>query len=868
MANKVQRHLIEQLVGLNRSASSRLDQSAPKVLRSFDLRRDGAYRLAEEIIPNAFSGRYSWGLGMPYSETGMWMSQTHVGKLNTTGVALSGTSVDTLETALLPGVGAIGNFDVNGPDLYTMGAVGYYSGSEWLWDWPRVASVTVTAGGTGSTLDVGTYDVLIVIFAPTERGLVAYQSILDTNTAVTSGQSLTVTLDDVLPAGFGMRVYIANGSQDWGGIPGTNVNRQVFSDGSTAMSIVVDDYDETDATNWTTDAILRLRPGVSSVEPHLQRVWTKASERTFAGPYFRAYDTTGYWKIDFTSTTSSPAGSREDLASTPDSAAMGTAFDSQADAGLIVDGIRFGLMTHAQGTANVNYTNDFYFAKREDGTEVQFGFGFRWQVAYNSSGQVASHTLEYFVEANGYKTYTSDNPWGVSATNTTGCRADIPGDVSSIEFTTNLGTTSGSVVHKDINGNTLDTFTLNPSASAGSTFNTNDGALEVMSFPTPSGYPFVQFAFHIGNFEVYQDAALSSLFDDAPPSGWDGTSSTFSGTNYTWTFGTDYFTRDGYVASESSAYGAYRPESTIAYSDIGFANYASSPEQQLFFALQNSERITALVSTPAGLLVLANNEAFMVRSDPLLNDFATQRVSGTVGCDDGVRPARMGGAVVTIWQGKLFAASFGMGDVDFGSSLTEISRPIYDPDDPFVQVVGDVKRREFVALTEGNKMYRFDIERQAWYTDPYTDTYDNTGSVTVQNAVLPTGESEYGVLYPHLDTTWAILRPYGETSTYDALVEYQDIDAGDPTTVKMWRRIRLYMNEGYDGHPTIEFETSKQSGTLHGYSETDGEWVFTFPAGVVSRELQIMRIVLTDGTAGDYVEPPIVVEYVPRYSRR
>lgn len=295
--------------------------------------------------------------------------------------------------------------------------------------------------------------------------------------------------------------------------------------------------------------------------------------------------------------------------------------------------------------------------------------------------------------------------------------------------------------------------------------------------------------------------------------------------------------------------------STIVYSDVGFVNFATSTDQFLQLELNASTEITALVSTPAGLLVFAENETFLVRGDPSnLSSFGVQRFSATIGCDDGVRPARLGGNVFTIWKGRLYSMLLGMGDVDFGSNFSDIGAPVYDPEDPFVQVVGEPRSRQIITRTQNGRIFRYSSDVGQWFND----VYDEAGITFI----LPNSDDD-GTRYRD-GTNLVTVQNLGD-SPY---VEWQNVNLGDKGLRKQWRRVRAYFGDEYEGTPTMEYEIGSNSGTVTGSEEGAGWFTFTLPNGLVNEKAARLRITMAGASFGDEFEPPVVVEFVERYTRR
>jgi hypothetical protein len=293
---------------------------------------------------------------------------------------------------------------------------------------------------------------------------------------------------------------------------------------------------------------------------------------------------------------------------------------------------------------------------------------------------------------------------------------------------------------------------------------------------------------------------------------------------------------------------------TLWYTNIGYANL-STVNNYFVVPFSASEKITGLAETPAGLLIFGDNETFLMRGDPASSDFQVQLVSGVIGCDDGVNPVRLGGTVFVVSQGEIYAMSLGMGDVDFGSGITKISEPVFDPSNVFDALASEPKYRQIVAKRANGELLRFDAETQQWFTD-----------------VISTG---FGItsIFSNPDT---VKYSSGATSTlYDAYgtqvlprVTYENVDLGDKGLQKMWRRIRIYMNDDYSGSPRLDYTIAGSTSNVTATEEAGKEFVFTLPSGLVSHKIDSAEINLVGAVEGDTLEPPVIVEFIERYRRR
>lgn len=296
---------------------------------------------------------------------------------------------------------------------------------------------------------------------------------------------------------------------------------------------------------------------------------------------------------------------------------------------------------------------------------------------------------------------------------------------------------------------------------------------------------------------------------------------------------------------------------TLVYSVPGSVNRGRTTNFLPFTPLV-STKITALASTPAGLLVFMENETFLVRGDPSIQgSLSVQRLTATLGCDPGVIPARVGSVVMPIYKGEVYAINLGGGDVDFGGSVTNISRPVWLPEDPFVQAVYETKRKHLVAMTSSGRVYRLDVDHQKWLNCVFDEVTD------LRYLIGANIDQQYGTRYN--------VGGYLEVVSDDIIdvpwVKWAAQDLGDKNVMKLWRRVELFTEGAVPGAPIMRYSVRGVQDEVNGIEKGDGRLVFTFKRGVVGPTADLEFKFL--GATRDLVmEPPVVIEYVPRYRQR
>lgn len=354
---------------------------------------------------------------------------------------------------------------------------------------------------------------------------------------------------------------------------------------------------------------------------------------------------------------------------------------------------------------------------------------------------------------------------------------------------------------------------------------------------------------------------------------------------------------------------ALPPQQAVVYSaGLSVVNMAS--ELGYFTPnLHNSQRITALTSSPAGLLIFGDNETLVARGDPMSQEFSVQVLSGSVGCDYGAKPAVLGGVVFTVHKGRIWAINLGSGVEgvrDLISGLSdELTTPVrfeelgfaagYLERGDFARVYADVENMQLVAAAhwwgtsnltppqrESYKLFRYDLQSGQWLEDFHPGTPQDHGD----DVLL--GPTTNGLHYwrnpgfTALDT--AIAGNYSE-----AVLGFEGLTLGDEGTRKLFRRINVYA-QGFDVDSDQEFFPhpvkpipeiawrvygaagilQSLSGVMVGEQVEPNHWVFTFPSGVVGNRLDFTLTGSLRAASGDktaYLDSPVVIEYLPRYQR-
>ena len=322
----------------------------------------------------------------------------------------------------------------------------------------------------------------------------------------------------------------------------------------------------------------------------------------------------------------------------------------------------------------------------------------------------------------------------------------------------------------------------------------------------------------------------------------------------------DKITRDAFAASA----GAGRAN-RVYFSEIdaGGEPYANLTRTLNYFDVpfQASAGIIAMASTPGGLLIFGSNETFLLRGDPAAA-VELQRFSSTYGIDPSTRPAKMSGVTAFVYQGEVYVVSLGMGDIDFGSAVQNISREVYNRNSPFVQVVADHPRGAFLCRTEDGPILRYHVAQQRWSEGPFSAIDPGTDWRLIPNANLFGGDNPSPYYYDHANVNTALRRVL-HIGSGAVTFGWENLDLGDKRESKLWRSVEVYTNTEYDGNPSMTWQIGANSGTVTGRYQGKGIWVFKLPIGQAS-PVATFQFLFPGMDSTDVIEPPVVISYVRR----
>lgn len=879
----LQRLGIQQLVGVDRNSTEGATQ-APQEVRNLAFDRQGGL-VALGARKADFTADLSSAAVLAYDESSMALLSSPAVFTTSRLITLAAPAFAEQPLTLIPRGGVVTRFLRNASGTFD-GRAFTRSPQGTFTEHAAAPAVTYTAGSAGSQVPAATYEFIWLLEAPTDAGLVTYAAGTGTHVVGSGLTDLEIELASAIPAGHVVRFYYRRSEA------GYDRFAVKVSDG---VNPVAAKLTSTSAFVATEDALVNYRAGRTEV--HEGRVWGVAVEQPFL-PFLPA-----------------SAQERTDAVLVSPLSRAPTAAWASA--------------TTAAGDRPLTALNDrvAYRIRKLVATRVTTGAASAvplWRMARNNValvGRIAwGPARPSPIGAEAFGSPTLDLRWSNATTNAThlemkvalpnipglggaaGATVAVEGRRIEAEITTvtvGSGVTIG-VTARVYDGNGVLLGTGSDVAASDSTAWWTDWTASnattvnlLRLVDPPSGDPTTYGPFEA---EVTRVWAGTSIADDFVLDAADyasGTSVVSSGDGgETWTLASSTFARVTFSPLEvGDALTISQPDLTVVFSDVGSANRGRQANS-ITFTPTASSRITALASTPAGLLVFMQNETWLVSGnpDPISGDVRVQRFSGTMGCDVGVIPARLGSVVFPIYRGEVYAINLGMGDVDFGSGIENVSRQVWRRDDPFVQVVGENQRNHLVARTAADRIYRYDAEVKQWVNDTFDGAAGGTGNASLlledgDRLLLEDGSAlqlEDALVENRIVLLPACLCPtYGTRYLVNnsfqvvdfaaepdqVFVEWRDLDVGDKQQAKLWRRVEVATDDAYVGPPTMRYRARGAPVTVTGVRSGRGRWSLSFQRGEVAAKVDL-RVDLPGFGAGNVLEAPIVIEVAPRNRSR
>jgi hypothetical protein len=881
----MERFVIDQLQGANRNAVEGVT-NAPEVVRNVQFKRAGGYiplggRRDDWLGERDFSKLLDEDGDALLAEDGAYLvsnwrpssnfdNSELLAQDDTMFALVTGSQVwfnndlltltlptlqQDMNLALAPRAGVLGGWR-RIEDLY-VGGVGYAAPNNEFTQGPGAGTVTINVGSNPGTIPAADYEFVWVVESPTENGLIVHAVGYEVATVSVGGtDELEFTFSEVYDEGTVIRLYYINDLED----PSGGMERVALAV-SNGVSPAVITVDALGTFTPTTEVLLNFAPG--RLEAHNGRMWGVASQNAFV-PFLPA-------------SALERSGGYMAVTSGTQSTVRQYGVVDAADKGLVLAGDSVELRIDELYVRRTSRTLPIVievFSNQDalDADKDFFGY-LQWDV------NVSSSRLKVFFTGDGVVQHTlcdeliplsllqlgtvinqdllarnvnisvklislTDNGDG-SITSTVDIRLSVgtPSRVYSREITvvgTNTDAFGDWTAYGGAGDTTLAVGVVPPAFLPECTL--GNRRLKVSSIRTLDATNNI---LALGDINDYDPSVDLTTWVSSSPNGETWTTTSFAH------MVVDYRGTIPEVLTGPSI----NSNLTVIYSSVGSINRGTLDNFIVITPLSSS-RITALSSTPAGLLVFLENETFLIRGDPATSNLEVQRLSGTIGNDVNNIPGRIGNVIFAIYQGEIYGVNLGGGDVDFGGTLANVSQPVWKPDDAFVQVVGESLRNHLVALTNLGRVFRFDVVTQQWVNDPFDEGFDLRYVIGANVAM------QYGTRYN--------VRGYVEVvdpEIIDApLVKWADLDMGDKNLMKLWRRIEVFTN-GSSGSPVLRWTARGSSGVVNGLDQGSGRWVFTFPRGVVDVKADL-EFEFVGAGSGFVFEPPVVIEFAPRYRQR
>lgn len=174
----------------------------------------------------------------------------------------------------------------------------------------------------------------------------------------------------------------------------------------------------------------------------------------------------------------------------------------------------------------------------------------------------------------------------------------------------------------------------------------------------------------------------------------------------------------------------------LGYTEVGWANLMSD---QSFIPIQptQSTRFTGIVSTPSGLMVMFDNEIFLVTGDPAFGNVTVELYLDIAGCDKDTIPCKVGGIPFVVWTGKIWALQAGQ--------AASIGAEQWRAEDPFIAIAPEPQTRSLLALTSRGEVFRYVLDAEFWMTDAVNRDYRPV-LLMLPNCACETGDNTRFVL--------------------------------------------------------------------------------------------------------------------------
>jgi len=300
-----------------------------------------------------------------------------------------------------------------------------------------------------------------------------------------------------------------------------------------------------------------------------------------------------------------------------------------------------------------------------------------------------------------------------------------------------------------------------------------------------------------------------------------------------------------------------------------------APDNYLLLSDERSRTITALASTPSGLFVFGEEDLYIVSGDIATNNLRVDLFPDMIGCTPGIKPALVGGVVFCAWKGHVYRIE--------GAQATPISYGLFDDQDEILDLAYDPATAT-LAVMERSGVYHYDLNVGEWYRDEVSrhpgdlsNLYGEQEFTGDEAKLLPID----GSLHLFMQLPWESPRPYriigpapGAPYLDPHIVEYRNLDGGNPFRRDTWRYVRVPLDtaSGFTltSTPYLYYRTHDESQSdiavidpnyaIEGVIE-GGDLLFRFPWGTVSRRLDIRIEFRSDERVA--IQPGVSIGFSP-----
>ena len=306
---------------------------------------------------------------------------------------------------------------------------------------------------------------------------------------------------------------------------------------------------------------------------------------------------------------------------------------------------------------------------------------------------------------------------------------------------------------------------------------------------------------------------------------------------------------------------------TVGFTELEYLNLVGE-SFYLHLPPGNSTEITGMVSSPSGLMVFGDNDAYLISGDPAIpNSLNVEPFPDSVGCDQGFEPATLAGLVFVVWRNRLYALD--------GAQAQNISWGVLDRQSAILNIATDAATNT-IAVQTTDAVLHYDLEKGEWYQSEYMGTYNSRTAFHANARLLPSPEGMCFFLY---DTIGAIATydTAGAPSAQPSIIEWRGIDAGDSLRRDYWRYVRIPVDvESAD----FEIDESSVAATLYWRTRPEqpavetmnasyaadghilnGELVFQIPWGYPSRHVDLRLVMAADQRVA--IQPGIAIGHAP-----